>query len=138
MSPFTASVSIRQCQDGPYLVVISNIPSVIIRGEQHIFPGLSLLCTPSLLITDPQLISSAQCIIYFKCFMVSVSAVVAELNLRHTPAICATRTSADVNYCTGAPNGNFRENICSEDDLRTRIFLAYLPLLGFSNIYKMV
>ena len=46
---------------------------------------------------------------------------------------------------TGAPNGNFRENICSEDDLRTRIFgtfvvkfLACLPLLGFSNIYKVV
>ena len=46
---------------------------------------------------------------------------------------------------TGAPNGNFRENICSEDDLRSRIFgafvgkfLACLPLLGFSNIYKMV
>ena len=40
----------------------------------------------------------------------------------------------------GAPDGNFRENICSEDDLRTRIFgtfvvkfLACLPLLGFSN-----
>ena len=46
---------------------------------------------------------------------------------------------------SGAPNGNFRENICSEDNLRSRIFgafvvkfLAYLPLLGFSNIYKMV
>ena len=45
----------------------------------------------------------------------------------------------------GAPNGNFREKICSEDDLRSRIFgafvvtfLACLPLLGFSNIYKMV
>ena len=45
----------------------------------------------------------------------------------------------------GAPNGNFRENICSEDDLRSRIFgtfvvkfLASRPLLGFSNIYKMV
>ena len=42
---------------------------------------------------------------------------------------------------SGASNGNFRENICSEDDLRTRIFgtfvvkfLACLPLLGFSNI----
>ena len=41
--------------------------------------------------------------------------------------------------------GNFRENICSEDDLRSRIFgafvvkfLACLPLLGFSNIYKIV
>ena len=38
----------------------------------------------------------------------------------------------------------FLENICSEDDLRSRIFgtfvvkfLACLPLLGFSNIYKM-
>ena len=46
---------------------------------------------------------------------------------------------------SGAPNGNFRENICSEDDLRTRTFgtfvvkfLACLPLLGFSYIYKMV
>ena len=46
---------------------------------------------------------------------------------------------------SGAPNGNFRENICSDDDLRSRIFgafvvkfLACLPLLGFSNIYKMV
>ena len=46
---------------------------------------------------------------------------------------------------SGAPNGNFRENICSEDDLRSRIFgafvvkfLACLPFLGFSNIYKMV
>ena len=42
---------------------------------------------------------------------------------------------------TGAPNDNFRKNICSEDDLRSRIFgtfvvkfLACLPLLGFSNI----
>ena len=47
--------------------------------------------------------------------------------------------------CPGAPNGNFRENICSEDDLRTRIFgtffvkfIACLPLLRFSNIYKVV
>ena len=46
---------------------------------------------------------------------------------------------------TGAPNGNFRENICSDDDLRSRIFgafvvkfLACLPVLGFSNIDKMV
>ena len=48
-------------------------------------------------------------------------------------------------YMSGAPNGNFRENICSGDDLRSRIFGAFvvkflgcLPLLGFSNIYKMV
>ena len=44
-------------------------------------------------------------------------------------------------YNSGAPKGNFRETICSEDELRTRIFgtfvvkfLACLPLLGFSNI----
>ena len=49
-----------------------------------------------------------------------------------------------LNY-SGAPNDNFRKNISSEDDLRSRIFgtlvinfLAYLPLLGFSNIKKMV
>ena len=42
---------------------------------------------------------------------------------------------------TGAPNHYFRKNICSEDDLRSRIFrtfvvkfLACLPLLGFSDI----
>ena len=47
----------------------------------------------------------------------------------------------DLGMDTGAPNDNFRENICSEDDLRSRIFgtfvvkfLACLPLLGFSNI----
>ena len=46
---------------------------------------------------------------------------------------------------SGLPNSNFRANICLEDDLRPRIFgafvvkfLAFLPLLGFSNIHKMV
>ena len=50
-----------------------------------------------------------------------------------------------VNPESGAPNDNFRKIICSEDDLRSRIFgsfsvkfLACLPLLGFSNIRKMV
>ena len=31
---------------------------------------------------------------------------------------------------TGAPNGNFRENICSEDDLRTRIFGTFVVKLS--------
>ena len=42
---------------------------------------------------------------------------------------------------SGAPNDNFRKNICSEDDLKSRIFetfvvkfLPCLSLLGFSNI----
>ena len=33
---------------------------------------------------------------------------------------------------TGAPNGNFRENICSEDDLRTRIFGTLVSCLPAS------
>ena len=44
---------------------------------------------------------------------------------------------------SGAPNDNFRKIICSENDLRSRIFgsfsvkfLACLLLLGFSNIKK--
>ena len=47
----------------------------------------------------------------------------------------------NVTWTSGAPNDNFRKNICSEGDLRSRIFetfvvkfLACLPLLGFSNI----
>ena len=59
---------------------------------------------------------------------------------------CSSKTVADdFTAChrlrTGAPNDNFRKNICSEDDLRSRIFetfvvkfLACPPLLGFSNI----
>ena len=42
-----------------------------------------------------------------------------------------------------APNDNFRKTICSDEDLRSRIFgsfsvkfLACLSLLGFSNIKK--
>ena len=48
-------------------------------------------------------------------------------------------------HLTGAPNDNFRKNICSEDDFKSRIFgtflvkfLVCLPLLGYSNIKKMV
>ena len=45
----------------------------------------------------------------------------AELSTIHTNhSIRATTTT--ILDRTGAPNGNFRENICSEDDLRTRIF----------------
>ena len=49
--------------------------------------------------------------------------------------------SAMFSKLTGAPNDNFRKNICSEDDLRSRIFgtfvvkfLVCLLLLGFSDI----
>ena len=51
------------------------------------------------------------------------------------------RVVAYQNLKTGAPNDNFRKNISSEGDLRSRIFgtfvvkfLACLPLLGFSNM----
>ena len=52
--------------------------------------------------------------------------------------------------CNGEPGivrnvPNPAQNICSEDDLRYRIFGAFVvkfltcpPLLGFSNIYKMI
>ena len=50
-------------------------------------------------------------------------------------------SSKNLVLASGAPNDNFRKNICSEDDLRSRIFgtfvvkfLACMPLLGFSNI----
>ena len=56
-----------------------------------------------------------------------------------------TDYAISIHQLSGAPNDNFRKNICSEDDLRSRIFgtfvvkfLACLPLLGFSNIYEMV
>ena len=46
-------------------------------------------------------------------------------------------------FISGAPNDNFRKNICSEDDLTSRIFetfvaklLACLPLLGFQTSKK--
>ena len=47
-------------------------------------------------------------------------------------------------YSNRGTQRQFSENICLEDDLRSRIFgtfvvkfLACLPLLGLSNIYKM-
>ena len=64
---------------------------------------------------------------------------------KQTGDIYSEHFESENGIMTRAPNGNFRENICSEDGLRTRIFgafvvkfLACLPLLGFSNIYKMV
>ena len=74
-----------------------------------------------------------------------------EENVRYQPSI--NRAKAEVDNClgdqhnssdwceSGAPNDNFRKNIFSEDDLRSRIFgtfvvkfFACLPLLRFSNI----
>ena len=53
---------------------------------------------------------------------------------------CVSSISRNLAPCSGAPNDNFRKNICSEDDLRSRIFgtfvvkfLACLPFLGFWN-----
>ena len=58
-----------------------------------------------------------------------------------TTQMKATKQYFPVVLFSGAPNDNVRKNICSEDDLRCRIFgtfvvkfLACLPLLGFSNI----
>ena len=64
-----------------------------------------------------------------------------ELKLRECPRDKNHDKTLGFVDSPGAPNDNFRENICSEDDLRSRIFgtfvvkfLACLPLLGFSNI----
>ena len=58
------------------------------------------------------------------------------LTMSHIMAVTADRRGTQ---------RQFSEKICSEDDLRSTIFgpfvvkfLACLPLLGFSNIYKMV
>ena len=56
-------------------------------------------------------------------------------------AFALASSSSVYRLYSGAPNDNFRKNICSEDHLRSRIFgtfvakfLACMPLLGFSNI----
>ena len=58
------------------------------------------------------------------------------------PTQCLSRPQVALDSGT---QRQFSENICSEDDLRSRIFgtfvvkfLAYEPVLGFSNILKMV
>ena len=61
-----------------------------------------------------------------------------------TPGTKQTVCNNEVSILTGGTQRQFSENICSEDDLRSRIFralfvvkfLACLPLLGFSNIYN--
>ena len=83
--------------------------------------------------------------IFFFSLRVFVKAYVGEMWLGFTVSQTEDQLSRNFSPCsnqvTGAPNDNFRENICSEDDLRSRIFgtfvvkcLACLPLLGFSNI----
>ena len=54
---------------------------------------------------------------------------------------CIWFDSCKVQHLTGSTQRQFSENICSEDNLRSRIFgtffvkfLACLPPLGFSNI----
>ena len=62
---------------------------------------------------------------------------------RFTKALLLAKISREKAKETGAPNDNFRKNICSEDDLRSRIFrtfvvkfLACLLLLGFFEHLK--
>ena len=62
---------------------------------------------------------------------------------RISPVVLNTNSESRHLKKTGAPNDNFRKIICSEDDLRSRIFgsvsdkfLACLPLLGFSKFKK--
>ena len=89
----------------------------------------------------------------FTSYAKSGSTMFYQANARLLPRCLVHRYIDDVAnsscmpepYDSGAPNDNFRKIICSEDDLRSRIFgsfseknFACLPLLGFSNILKMV
>ena len=78
--------------------------------------------------------------------MISVWSVVEELvNFRcssnNKRSRCRDKQILIVDIILESSQRQFLENICSEDDLRSRIFgtfvvkfLACLPLLGFSNI----
>ena len=64
---------------------------------------------------------------------------------RHSTPERVVAGSRASSSCFRGTQRQFLETICSEDDLRSRIFgtfvvkfLACLPLLGFSNIWKMV
>ena len=76
------------------------------------------------------------CVMFF-----SPSRAVLSAILRDEYLTSAVGTKELKSPSSGAPNDNFRKNICSEDDLRARIFetfvvkfLACLLFLGFSNI----
>ena len=76
---------------------------------------------------------------------ISITYRLRDLDTDDCPQLIGEEGGISITYrlrlLSGAPNGNIRENICSENDLRTRIFgtfvvkfLASLSLLGFSNI----
>jgi len=74
-------------------------------------------------------------------FARELSYIASNIFTRVTNEIKAMYRRSSVHVQSGAPNDNFRKNICSEDDLRSRIFgtfvvkfFACLPLLGFSKI----
>ena len=52
-----------------------------------------------------------------------VAAKVLHPTLIHPAIVDKFREECEL---SGAPNGNFRENICSEDDLRARIFGTFV------------
>ena len=78
---------------------------------------------------------------YHTKFSSRAAALVSGVSLAASPLDARARVHLKKKRDSGAPNDNFRKNICSEDDLRSRIFetfvvkfLACLPLPGFSNI----
>ena len=120
----------------------------------HLVIGALTTPTPSLVETSPYGVNLFSPYVFISdriaiLFSLKTFHVVHRKLIRHTPnALMIHKECLSEHapyYKTGAPNGNFRENIYSEDDLRSRIFgafvvkfLACLPLLGFSNIHKMV
>ena len=91
-------------------------------------------------------------IFYFLCCTRAIKAIkeTSACRLYKHCNIISLNTEVDTNLlcahtCIRGTQRQFLENICSEDDLRSRIFgpfvvkfLACLPLLGFWNIQKMV
>ena len=81
--------------------------------------------------------------VFIPIHMLNYSKVSKSLNKKQSQRFSEVeRVKSNYRY-SGAPNDNFRKIICSEDDLRSRIFgsfsvkfLACLLLLGFSNIKK--
>ena len=86
--------------------------------------------------SDPNLVNWEASLFYLKLVL-----------FRPCLASAWVKKEEDLTFCrrNRGTQRQFSENICSEDDLSSRIlgtfvvkFLACLPLLGFSNIYKMV
>ena len=112
------------------------------------FTHFPLLVDASILNLSLDSILSWFCLISGHSLMVNLSRILKSLAVEHSVAVVVSMTVVRLVLCQKwkklhirGTQRQFLENICSEDDLRSRIFgtfvvkfLACLPLLGFSNI----